>query len=126
MSEQRTFGWTVGAAFLLLAGVFWWRDHILVRDALGAFGAALVVLGTIYPAALTEIRAGWLEAAHALGWFNTRLLLTLFYYGVMTPVGVAMRLFGRDPLDRKWSADQTSYWVKRGEQRSPDHFEHQF
>ncbi len=126
MKELRSFGWSVGIAFLLLAAIFWWRGHTVVRDVIGAFGAALVILGTVYPAALTEIHAGWLRMAHALGWFNTRLILSIFYFLVITPVGVVMRAFGRDPLNRKWSAEQSSYWIKREEQRSPDHFEHQF
>ena len=125
-NELRTFGWTVGGAFLCLAGVLWWRGHDAARDVLGGIGAALVFWGTIYPSALREVHAGWLRFAHGLGWFNTRVLLSLFYYAIVSPVGLGMRLFGRDPLDRKWSSDQPSYWIRREEQRPPDHFEHQF
>ena len=89
-------------------------------------GPVLVFLGVVYPKALEELHDKWLRFAHVLGWFNTRLLLSLFYYLVITPVGVVMRLFGRDPLDRKWASEQKSYWITRDEQRSHDHYEHQF
>lgn len=119
----------VGGVLLAFAALLWWRAPIrygLARDILAATGTSLITLGTIYPAALREIRVGWLAMAHALGWLNTRVLLGLFYYGVISPVGLVMRLFGRDPLDRKWSSDQPSYWTPRDKQRPPDHFEHQF
>ena len=125
----RRFGWTVGGALLAIAMVFWVvapERHRLLCDLLASAGTALVILGTVYPAALREVCAGWFMLAHALGWFNTRVLLTLFYYAVVSPIGLVMRFFGRDPLDRKWSQHQQSYWVEREEQREPDHFEHQF
>lgn len=129
IKELRTFGWIVGGALLALAGLLWWGVPTRLgsaRDILASIGTALIVLGTVYPTALREFRAGWFAVASALGWLNTRILLTLFYYGVVSPVGLVMRLFGRDPLDRKWSLDQPSYWIRRDEQRPPDHFKHLF
>jgi hypothetical protein len=127
--ELRKFGWTVGGVLLALAGLLRWSAptrHVLAGEILAAAGTVLVALGMAYPAALREIRAGWLMLAYALGWVNTRLLLALFYYGIVSPVGLVMRLFGRDPLERKWSSDQPSYWIRREEQRPPNHFEHPF
>jgi hypothetical protein len=47
-----------------------------------------------------------------LGYVNSRVLLTLMYYGVFTPYRLFSRLFGRDPLRRRGPA-QESYWVER-------------
>ncbi|HPA44747.1 MAG TPA: SxtJ family membrane protein [bacterium] len=124
--DLRSFGWLVGGVLLALAGLMWWRGHGIARDAVGALGGALVVWGTVWPSVLREIHAGWMRFAHGLGWFNTNLLLSLFYYVVLCPIGSAMRLFGRDPLDRKWSSEQSSYWIVKKEQRPSDHYEHQF
>lgn len=127
--ELRTFGWTVGGILVALSMVWWWRSPYassLGREIVGAVGVVFIVSATVYPPALREVRAGWLILAHGMGWVNTRVLLTLFYYLVISPVGLAMRLFGRDPLDRRWSPDQPSYWTKREEQRPSDHFEHHF
>ncbi len=127
--ELRTFGWTVGGLLVGLSAVWWWWSAYTSsagQEFVLAAGVVLVVLATVYPAALREFRAGWLALARGMGWVNTRVLLTLFYYGVIGPVGLVMRLFGRDPLDRKWPSDQPSYWIKREKQRPPDHFEHHF
>ncbi|MCE5270112.1 SxtJ family membrane protein, partial [bacterium] len=55
----------------------------------------------------------WMKLAHALGWFNTRLLLILVFYLVLTPVGLLMRLFGKRPLSLGWDKDAPSYWIER-------------
>ena len=52
--------------------------------------------------------------AHVLAWFNTRLILGLLYYVVMTPLGFVMRVFGHDPL-RKRRRPAPSYWDLREE-----------
>jgi hypothetical protein len=57
-----------------------------------------------------------MKFAYVLAWVNTRLLLSFFFYGIITPVGLVMRLLGRDPLTRKIDRSQTSYWVKRDPQ----------
>jgi hypothetical protein len=40
-------------------------------------------------------------------------VLGAIFFGVFTPFGVVMRLFGRDAMCRKWDAAAPSYWVKR-------------
>jgi hypothetical protein len=52
-----------------------------------------------------------MTAANALAWCNTRLLLGIVYYIVITPTGALMRLLGRDPMDRRLK-DRSSYWLK--------------
>jgi hypothetical protein len=53
-----------------------------------------------------------MKFALVLGHFNTRVILTVLYYLVMTPVGFIMRLF-RDPLDRSLKDGNASHWIKR-------------
>ena len=55
-----------------------------------------------------------MKFAFVLGWINTRLILGIFFYLILTPVGLIMRLFGRDPLHRKLDRKATTYWEKRG------------
>ena len=77
-------------------------------------GSALFALGgLVLRRALRPVYVGWMKFAFVLGWVNTRLILGLFFYGILTPVGVAMRLFGWDPLTRKIDRTAPSYWVKR-------------
>ena len=51
----------------------------------------------------------WLKIAHAIGWFNTQLLLSIVFILVFIPTGLIMRLFRKDPMKRKILAKGT-YW----------------
>ena len=76
------------------------------------------------PAALRLPNRIWWQFAQLLGWINARVLLTAFFIVVLTPVGCAMRLFGRNPLR---GAQPASNWSGYQARRSdPKHYEHLF
>ncbi len=100
----------------LLAGVGVWRGHTILPAVLGGAAVALGVLALLAPRLLGPVHKLWMKIADALAWFNTRVLLGVVYYLVMTPTGIVMRLMGRDPLDRTLG-DRPSYWVARTRQR---------
>jgi hypothetical protein len=54
-----------------------------------------------------------MKFAFLLGWLNTRLLLGVFFYLILTPIGLLLRLTGRDLLDRKIDPAARTYWSKR-------------
>ena len=65
--------------------------------------------------------------ASLLAWINTRVLLSVFFYLVLTPVGVLMRLAGKNLLDQRMDRTAGTYWVKRtGETKSKKSYEHLF
>lgn len=78
------------------------------------------------PMALLPLYRAWMKLAAALAWFNTRLLLGLVFFLVMTPMGVAMRAIGKDPLDRKIDRSAASYWKKRERQDDVSRYEKQY
>ena len=90
---------------------------ILAATALGSLGSPVLTLG---------FRAGWRRMGAALGYVNTRLLLGAFFFLVITPLGILLRLLGRDPLDRR-SGAKASQWIPRLRTRpEPGDFEHLF
>ena len=110
----------------LLAGLGVWRGHSVLPMVLGALAILLAGLALVAPRLLSPVHTVWMAAAHALGWFNTRILLGVVYFVVMTPTGIVMRLMGRDPLDRRLK-DRPSYWVERKRQQGlRDSMERQF
>ncbi len=51
--------------------------------------------------------------AVVLGWFMTRFILSLLFYVIITPIGVVLRIFGKDFLEIKKQSVQGSYWNQR-------------
>ncbi len=119
---ERSFGLGVGTVSALVGAVLWWRGSPAVGPVLGVLGAALVILAAIAPAALRVPNRVWWRFAQALGWVNTRVLLTLFFGVVLTPVGGAMRLFGRNPL--RGPVGPTNWGPYPARHANPKHYEH--
>ena len=108
----RKFGILFGVLGLAIAGYLWYRgnSHWGIPVAAGA----CFFLGAFFGyAALKPVYIGWMMFAAALAWINTRVLLGLFYFLVMTPVGLILRLTGKDLLDQRLNRDARSYWVPR-------------
>jgi len=84
---------------------------------------AIIALGR--PTALRPVHAAWMIFARALGWVNTRILLGLVFYLVLAPLGIAMRLAGRDALRLKFDPDAPTYAVPR-HARPGDHMRRWF
>ncbi len=116
--ELRRFGVTVAIPLALLAGLGVWRGHTVLPGVLGGLAAVLGGLAFLAPRLLGPVQKVWMSMAEALGWFNTRVLLGVVYFVVMTPTGIVMRLMGRDPLDRRLG-DRASYWVQRRRHPNP-------
>ena len=110
--ELRRFGFTVSIPLALLGGVGLWRGHVVLPVVLGGLALILAGLAVVAPSLLGPVHRVWMQVAHALGWFNTRVVLGLVYFAVMTPTGVVMRLVGKDPLDRRLR-DRPTYWVEK-------------
>lgn len=114
-AELRKFGLTVGTAFAVFGAISWWRGHELPPRVLWTLAGLLIIPGLIAPSILGPVQRGWMAFAMVLGHVNTRIILTVLYYLVMTPVGLIMRLF-RDPLDRSLKDTRDSQWVRRESQ----------
>ena len=125
--ELRKFGLTVGGVLLLLGLWFLYR-HRAFWPWLAAPGTALFACGVLFPKALRHVFIGWMAMAFTLGLIVSTVLLTLFFYLVMTPVGISARLFGKDFLSRKLQRSAVSYWILRApsEPKKATDYEQQF
>jgi hypothetical protein len=110
--EVRKFGLLFAAIGLLLAAWLLYKGSAAWVWPAGG-GLFFLLTGMFAYPVLRPIYAGWMRFAYVLGWVNTRVILSLFFYLVITPIGLLMRLFGRDPMHRKPDSTVASYWVKR-------------
>jgi hypothetical protein len=111
--ELRNFGLIVGGMFCLI-GVW---PAIRYGEALRSWalvpGSLLVLLGLVMPTVLGPIFRLWMKMGHVLGWINTRIILGVLYFGLITPMGMVMRLFGWDSMRRALNQDVETYRVVR-------------
>ena len=112
-AQARKSALLVAAVLLGIAAWNLYRGRTTVVIIFGALGAGLVVAGLLVPPAARAFHTAWMRFAVLLGHVNSRILLTLVYYLVVTPYGVVTRLVGRDPLRRHGRAEGASHWVER-------------
>jgi len=110
--KLRNFGLTVGIAFGVLAGLLFWRDKAhYVYFAM--ISVAFLGLGLLVPTVLKPVEKVWMTVAGAMGWFMTRVLLTILFFAVFTPIGLIGRLFGKEFLNLRTDESATTYWIYR-------------
>ncbi len=123
--ELRQFGLLVGAVFTVIG--LWpliFRGEPLRLWAIG-LGGFLIVLGAILPQILAPIHKGWMWVGHILGWINTRILLGIVFYLLITPIGLVFRLMGKDTMRQAFAESSTTYRVVRSP-RPHSHMKYQF
>jgi Saxitoxin biosynthesis operon protein SxtJ len=125
LRELRSFGLLLGAIFAALFGVV-----PLLRYHHGPLWpwilAGVLWIGALLrPATLRYLHSGWTKLGSALGWLNTRIILTLLFAISIVPIGLAMRLFGRDRMGRRFEPKRESYRVPN-RQRPAKSMEHPF
>lgn len=110
LKEIRQFGLIFGA---LLAGVF----GLLVPWTKGAalpvwpwIPAGLFWLVVVFsPGSLRPVYRLWMKLAAVINAVVTRVVLGMVYYLIIFPMGKAMKLMGKDPMARQWTAALRSY-----------------
>ncbi|MDR3667890.1 MAG: SxtJ family membrane protein [Ignavibacteriaceae bacterium] len=124
--DLRKFGLTVGTVIFLFGCLLLWK-HKPSQFYFLSIGAALILLGLIFPVILRPLNKIWMILAILLGWIMTRVILSLLFYIVITPIGLIARISGKHFLDLKIDKSRTSYWDKRKNvQVSPADYERQF
>lgn len=122
----RQFGITMAIAFLIITLIIFIRHKYSVIPA-SVISVTFLILAFTLPALLKPIYILWMRLAFILGWINTRLILFILFYLVFTPIGLVMRLFRIDLLDRKIDKNKESYWRKKERSGfSPLNYERQF
>lgn len=112
----RSFGLTVGVLLALIGAVLWWRNGWVATPWVygwSGVGLALVLLGLVWPRGLTPVYRVWMGLAVVLGFVMTRVILSLVFFAVVTPIALVFRLLRRDPLSRKPDPEQPTYWLPK-------------
>ena len=111
-SSDRGFGFVFTGVFVIVGcwplfhndSPRWW-----------AFGVAAVLaaISAFNPALLARPNALWTKLGVLLGNVVGPVAVGILFYGVVTPLGILMRLTGKDPLRLKLDRDANSYWIPR-------------
>ena len=115
--ELRQFAGIWFPAFFLVIGLIAGYKFGLWSIVLPVWAVVAVVafVGIVRPKLVRPIYLGWMYAAYPIGWTVSHVVLGITWYLVITPIGLIMRMTGRDPMHRRIDKQAASYWIERGE-----------
>ena len=77
------------------------------------FALIFLILGLINSKILTPFKKAWVKFGEFLGRIIAPIVMAAIYFIVLTPISIAVRIFGKDLLKVKFSKKEESYWIKR-------------
>jgi hypothetical protein len=108
----RKFGLTVGIVLLLIGVVL----YLFSKPSFvyfGGIGLLLTLFGIALPNLLRPINKVWMTLAIVLGWIMSRVILSILFYLIITPIGFFLKIIGKNPLNLKQDNSLSTYWEGR-------------
>ncbi len=134
--SDRSFGLTGGGILVAIAcirGVDSWSifEPVWSLDTAGiallSIGALLITLSLAARGSLSGLNQAWMKVGILMSKIVTPIVMGLIFYTTVTPIGLIMRLLGKDLLNVKRDPDVKSYWVERTPPGpAPDSMKNQF
>ncbi|WP_417749248.1 SxtJ family membrane protein [Rosistilla oblonga] len=106
----RQFGFLLGLILAVAAGFRWHAGSTNLAGAMTAAAFASTAIGAVVPRMLKPLFVGWMIAVFPIRWLVSHMILAIIYYGIITPLGLILRIAGHDPLSRKESK-RPSHWI---------------
>lgn len=129
ISDLRKFGFIMGGMFALIFGLIfpWLGDKTSETWPIWAFIVMAVFWGIaiIAPQILRPVNDIWIKIGHILGFINSRIILGLMFFLMIFPIGMLLKLFGKDSMDRKLDKNVDTY-RKLSKIRNKEHLEKPF
>jgi hypothetical protein len=112
LPSNRSFGWTFSGVFLAVGVYGLWRGGEILAWLLVA-AVVMAAVTVTREAWLTPLNRAWMQLGLLLGRVVNPVVLGVIFFGVFTPVGVVMRMCGRDAMARRFEPDLKTYWLPR-------------
>lgn len=114
LPSERKFGCLFGSVCFLLAIFYKYKDaSFLLVISLATLGCLFFAIALAKPKLLSRLNRAWFQLGLILGKIASPLVIGLIFFGIITPVAVITRLFGRDALKLRKQTGVKSYWVER-------------
>ncbi len=126
--DLRQFGMIWLPAFLVLVGVmtFFYAESTSAAVALAGLALVAGVTGYLRPGAIRPVFVGLMCVTFPIGWVVSHAIFLVVFYFVVTPIGLLMRLTGRDALERKLDRTASTYWHPYQQETSPARYLRKF
>ena len=128
-SDLRKFGFIMGGMFALIFGLVfpWIGDKTKDTWPLWPFIVMAVfwAVAIIAPQILRPVNDIWIKVGNVLGFINSRIILSVMFFVMIFPIGMLLKVFGKDSMKRKLDKNTNTY-RKISKVRKKEHLEKPF
>jgi hypothetical protein len=128
-SDLRKFGFIMGGMFALIFGLIfpWLGDKTSTTWPIWPFIVMAVfwAVAIIAPQILRPVNDIWIKIGNVLGFINSRIILSIMFFLLIFPIGLVLKVFGKDSMNRKLDKNTDTY-RKLTKLRSKEHLEKPF
>ena len=125
--DLRKFGLTLIIGFALIGGLVYWLGNSAVAFWMWKISVAIGLLALLLPPLSLPFYWAWMGIAFVMGTIISFFIVALIYYVIITPVGLIMKIIGRDALKLKKSSFQNdTYWETHPDISSKDYYKRLF
>ena len=125
LPSNKKFGFFFTFVFAILVFYFLFIDSILWAQAFAIMALLFLLMTVFIPQVLLPLNKLWMRLGLLLGMIVSPIVLGIIFFGLVTPYGVVMRMFGRDELRLKFTK-KSSHWISRSESIKSGSFKNQF
>lgn len=103
---------TIIVLMLALLVFYWWKHENDLQKAQIAFWTALLLglIAIFIPIIAKLLHDGWMRLAHIIGWITNKILLSIIFYVILSPLAALSRFLRRSPFRNK---DPKTYYKER-------------
>ena len=112
--DLRKFGITMAIALVVFGLFLWWRK-VEIYEYLFYASPFFLVFGLVMPIVLYPLQKLWMGIAVVIRYFMSRVMLTILFFLIITPIGFLTRFLGKDFMNRKFRDGKSSYWILKPE-----------
>ncbi len=125
--ELRVFAVLQVVFFAVIATVVYNKSGLTtLPTAIVSVSAVVGVIGFFVQPFMRAIYVVWMLAVWPIGLVVSHVVLAVVFYLVLTPIGIIMKLCGRDPMERKFDENASTYWIPRQQETGTRRYFRQF
>ena len=113
VEELRKFGFMFAGILIFVFGMLLpWLIHHTIRVWPFYIGLPVALLAAVWPAGLRSFYRLWMKFGAVMGFINTRIIMSVLFFFMFTPIAWLMKALGKDPMKRALEKNASSYRVQ--------------
>jgi hypothetical protein len=127
LRNGKKFGLTMAAVSTVFMLLMIYKQNTVTSIILASIAFIFFLMAMVAPKALEPVEKVWMAFAFFLGNINTKIIMGIMYFFVITPLALIFKLTGRDTMRRRLMVDKQSGWEDyRSRQQDEKHYENMF